>query len=115
MNLNHKPEILAPAGTLHTMFAVGRDSRLIMSKKRAQYERAWGRIQRITDSGETVRGTVIEVVKGGLIVDCGIRGFVPISQIDQFLQCGDSHDRAGRSAGGRRFPCADISSSRRDS
>jgi small subunit ribosomal protein S1 len=58
------------------------EGRLIMSKKRAQYERAWGRIQRITDSGETVRGTVIEVVKGGLIVDIGLRGFLPASLVD---------------------------------
>ncbi len=58
------------------------EGRLIMSKKRAQYERAWGRIQRITDSGETVKGTVIEVVKGGLIVDIGLRGFLPASLVD---------------------------------
>jgi small subunit ribosomal protein S1 len=58
------------------------EGRLILSKKRAQYERAWGRIQQITDSGETVTGTVIEVVKGGLIVDIGLRGFLPASLVD---------------------------------
>ncbi len=58
------------------------EGRLILSKKRAQYERAWGRIQHITDSGETVTGTVIEVVKGGLIVDIGLRGFLPASLVD---------------------------------
>jgi small subunit ribosomal protein S1 len=58
------------------------EGRLILSKKRAQYERAWGRIQQITDSGETVKGTVIEVVKGGLIVDIGLRGFLPASLVD---------------------------------
>ncbi|MFP3913575.1 MAG: 30S ribosomal protein S1 [Actinomycetota bacterium] len=58
------------------------EGRLILSKKRAQYERAWGRIQEISDAGETVKGTVIEVVKGGLIVDIGLRGFLPASLVD---------------------------------
>ena len=58
------------------------EGRLILSKKRAQYERAWGRIQEIADRGETVKGTVIEVVKGGLIVDIGLRGFLPASLVD---------------------------------
>ncbi len=58
------------------------EGRLILSKKRAQYERAWGRIQEIYEKGEVVRGTVIEVVKGGLIVDIGLRGFLPASLVD---------------------------------
>ena len=58
------------------------EGRLILSKKRAQYERAWGRIQQLTDEGQTVKGTVIEVVKGGLIVDIGLRGFLPASLVD---------------------------------
>ena len=58
------------------------EGRLILSKKRAQYERAWGRVQKITEQGGTVKGTVIEVVKGGLIVDIGLRGFLPASLVD---------------------------------
>ena len=58
------------------------EGRLILSKKRAQYERAWGQVQKITDDGGTVKGTVIEVVKGGLIVDIGLRGFLPASLVD---------------------------------
>jgi small subunit ribosomal protein S1 len=58
------------------------EGRLILSKKRAQYERAWGRVQKVTDEGGTVKGTVIEVVKGGLIVDIGLRGFLPASLVD---------------------------------
>lgn len=56
--------------------------RLILSKKRAQYERAWGRIEKIMQEGGTVTGPVIEVVKGGLIVDIGLRGFLPASLVD---------------------------------
>nr|PZN36059.1 MAG: 30S ribosomal protein S1 [Actinomycetota bacterium] len=58
------------------------EGRMILSKKRAMYERAWGRIQAIADAGGTVEGTVIEVVKGGLIVDIGLRGFLPASLVD---------------------------------
>ncbi len=56
--------------------------RLVLSKKRAQYERAWGRIEGVMNEGGTVQGPVIEVVKGGLIVDIGLRGFLP-AQIDE--------------------------------
>jgi small subunit ribosomal protein S1 len=56
--------------------------RLVLSKKRAQYERAWGRIEKIMNEGGTVQGPVIEVVKGGLIVDIGLRGFLPASLVD---------------------------------
>jgi small subunit ribosomal protein S1 len=58
------------------------EGRLVLSKKRAQYERAWGRIERVMQGGGTVEGHVIEVVKGGLIVDIGLRGFLPASLVD---------------------------------
>ena len=58
------------------------DGRLILSMKRAQYERAWGRIESLRTGGDTVKGVVIEVVKGGLIVDIGLRGFLPASLVD---------------------------------
>jgi small subunit ribosomal protein S1 len=59
-----------------------KEGRLILSKKRAQYERAWGRIEEIMNSGQTITGPVIEVVKGGLILDIGLRGFLPASLVD---------------------------------
>jgi len=58
------------------------DGRLIMSKKRARFEKAWRKIERAAESGEPVEGTVIEVVKGGLIIDLGVRGFLPASLVD---------------------------------
>jgi small subunit ribosomal protein S1 len=59
-----------------------KDGRLILSKKRAQYERAWGTIETIKETDGIVRGPVIEVVKGGLILDIGLRGFLPASLVD---------------------------------
>ncbi len=58
------------------------EGRLILSKKRAQYERAWGRVETVMKQGGTVTGQVIEVVKGGLIVDIGLRGFLPASLVE---------------------------------
>jgi small subunit ribosomal protein S1 len=58
------------------------DGRLIMSKKRARFEKAWRRIEAAAESGDPVEGTVIEVVKGGLIIDLGVRGFLPASLVD---------------------------------
>src|SRR6059058_3398021 len=59
-----------------------KEGRLILSKKRAQYERAWGTIEKIKDEDGIVEGTVIEVVKGGLILDIGLRGFLPASLVE---------------------------------
>src|SRR3954447_23398545 len=58
------------------------DGRLILSRKRARFEKAWRRIEHAAESGEPVEGTVIEVVKGGLIIDLGVRGFLPASLVD---------------------------------
>jgi small subunit ribosomal protein S1 len=59
-----------------------KDGRLVLSKKRAQYERAWGDIERIKEEDGVVSGPVIEVVKGGLILDIGLRGFLPASLVE---------------------------------
>jgi small subunit ribosomal protein S1 len=58
------------------------EGRLILSKKRARFEKAWRRIEEAAESGEAVEGLVIEVVKGGLIIDLGVRGFLPASLVD---------------------------------
>ena len=59
-----------------------KEGRLILSKKRAQYERAWGTIEKIKEEDGVVSGPVIEVVKGGLIIDIGLRGFLPASLVE---------------------------------
>ena len=58
------------------------EGRLLLSVKRALYEKAWGDIQKVADEKTSIKGTVIESVKGGLIVDIGVRGFLPASLID---------------------------------
>ena len=58
------------------------DGRLILSKKRAEVEQNFNRVEKIYENGDTVEGEIIECVKGGLIVDIGLRGFLPASLID---------------------------------
>ncbi len=58
------------------------EGRLILSKKRARFEKAWRKIEAASETGEPVEGSVIEVVKGGLILDLGVRGFLPASLVD---------------------------------
>ena len=58
------------------------EGRLLLSKKRARFELAWKAIEGAAESGEPVNGKVIEVVKGGLILDLGVRGFLPASLVD---------------------------------
>ena len=59
-----------------------KEGRLVLSKKRAEYERSWKAVEEKFNAGETVEGEVIEVVKGGLILDIGLRGFLPASLVD---------------------------------
>ncbi len=77
-------EIVQPGEELEALVLQKEDKegRLILSKKRAQYERAWGNIERIKEEEGVVEGEVIEVVKGGLILDIGLRGFLPASLVD---------------------------------
>src|SRR5213594_4176203 len=72
-----------------------KEGRLILSKKRAQYERAWGTIEELKEKDEPVKGTVIEVVKGGLILDIGLRGFLPASLVEM-RRVRDLHPYVGR-------------------
>jgi small subunit ribosomal protein S1 len=58
------------------------EGRLILSKKRARFELAWKTIEQKAETGEAIDGRVIEVVKGGLILDLGVRGFLPASLVD---------------------------------
>jgi len=58
------------------------DGRCILSKKRAEVEQNFDRVEKIFKTNETIDGEIIECVKGGLIVDIGLRGFLPASLID---------------------------------
>ncbi len=59
-----------------------REGRLLLSRKRAQFEKVWNEIEEVYKQNKVIKGIGIEVVKGGLIVDIGLRGFLPASLVD---------------------------------
>ncbi|MEW6448106.1 MAG: bifunctional 4-hydroxy-3-methylbut-2-enyl diphosphate reductase/30S ribosomal protein S1 [Bacillota bacterium] len=59
------------------------EGRIILSKGRADAEKAWGELKAAYESGTPVEGTVREVVKGGLIVNLGVRAFLPASLVER--------------------------------
>ncbi len=60
----------------------GEEGNIILSKKRADFQRAWERISEAHRSGKVIHAMVVDKVKGGLVVDLGVRGFVPGSHVD---------------------------------
>ncbi len=59
------------------------EGRLLLSKARADIRRAWVELQERMENGEPVEGVVREVVKGGLLVDVGLRAFLPASLVER--------------------------------
>jgi ribosomal protein S1 len=66
---------------VYIMQLENQDGNIVLSKKRADFEKAWERVQESKVSGETIVAMVTDRVKGGLVVDLGIRGFVPASHV----------------------------------
>ncbi|HWO75849.1 MAG TPA: 30S ribosomal protein S1 [Bacillus sp. (in: firmicutes)] len=63
------------------------DEAVILSKRKAEAGEAWKRLQASFERGETIEAEIKEVVKGGLVVDLGVRGFVPASLVeDHFVE-----------------------------
>lgn len=60
----------------------GEEGSIILSKKRADFVHAWDRIAQMKESGAILYAMVVDKVKGGLVVDLGVRGFVPGSHVD---------------------------------
>lgn len=61
------------------------DEEIILSKKLVDAEKAWEELQNKYDAGEVFETEVKEVVKGGLVVDVGLRGFIPASLVETYF------------------------------
>jgi predicted RNA-binding protein with RPS1 domain len=59
----------------------GAEGNPIVSKKRAAFEEAWDRIEEAFKSEQMITAQVVDRVKGGLVVDVGVRGFVPATHV----------------------------------
>ena len=78
------PEQIVQVGEsidVYVMQSEDHDGALILSKKRADFEQAWERVEECHRNGKVVTAMVSDRVKGGLVVDLGIRGFVPASHV----------------------------------
>lgn len=60
----------------------GEEGSIILSKRRADFEMAWRRVADAREGGAILHAMVVDKVKGGLVVDLGLRGFVPGSHVD---------------------------------
>jgi ribosomal protein S1 len=67
---------------VYVMKVEGEEGNILLSKKRADLALAWDRIQRAFQAGTILHAMVVDKVKGGLVVDLGMRGFVPGSHVD---------------------------------
>ncbi len=67
---------------VYVMKVEGEEGNILLSKKRADLALAWDHIQRAFQAGTILHAMVVDKVKGGLVVDLGMRGFVPGSHVD---------------------------------
>jgi small subunit ribosomal protein S1 len=80
-----RPEQMVKVGDEIDVYVLKTDDdesdQVILSKRRADFEKAWDRVIEAQKAGEKLHAIVTERVKGGLVVDLGIRGFVPASHV----------------------------------
>jgi len=68
---------------VYVLKAEDKEGRVILSKEKADAEEAWARLEEDMNEGQVVTGFVREVVKGGILVDVGVRAFLPASLVDR--------------------------------
>jgi 4-hydroxy-3-methylbut-2-enyl diphosphate reductase len=85
-----EPEPVAVGDRIDVMVmrVEGEEGNIILSKKRADFMAAWDRVIAAHQDGTILHAMVVDKVKGGLVVDLGIRGFVPGSHVDLSLAKG---------------------------
>lgn len=70
---------------LELMITKVEESNYVLSKRKVDAEKAWETLEKQFQSGEVIETEVKEVVKGGLVVDLGVRGFIPASLIEDYF------------------------------
>lgn len=76
-----KPFEVGDRVSVYVVRAEGEDGSPVLSKKRADYERVWRRVTQAHERGDVLSAMVTDRVKGGLVVDLGLRGFLPASHV----------------------------------
>ena len=97
--------------------AEGPDGRVVLSTRRARGRREWARMAELARTGEVVEAEVIDANRGGLVVDVGLRGFVPLSQLGSIGDLGQVERTAVpdalRDYVGKRLPLKVIEADQR--
>lgn len=90
MRRGDEPDAVAVGDRIDVMVmrVDGEEGNIILSKKRADFIRAWERVIEAQQAGRVLHAMVVDKVKGGLVVDLGLRGFVPGSHVDLTLAKG---------------------------
>ncbi|MBW3622478.1 MAG: 30S ribosomal protein S1, partial [Armatimonadetes bacterium] len=76
-----EPVVVGDTIDVYVMEAEDQEGNPVLSKKRADFEKAWERVLEAKNEQETLQAMVTDRVKGGLVVDLGIRGFIPASHV----------------------------------
>ena len=81
---NVNPEDVVKIGDEIRVMVIKEDKEgnILLSKKRVDQVEAMEKLEEIYNEGKTIEAPVVDVVKGGVIVDIGTRGFVPASRLD---------------------------------
>jgi predicted RNA-binding protein with RPS1 domain len=82
-NVEHASELVKVGDKIQVVVIrpEGADGNLLVSKKRADFEQAWDKIEIAFKDQVTLNAQVVDRVKGGLVVDIGVRGFVPATHV----------------------------------
>jgi len=82
-NVEHASELVKVGDKIQVVVIrpEGAGGNLVVSKKRADFEAAWDQIEETFRAGTMVTAQVVDRVKGGLVVDLGVRGFVPATHV----------------------------------
>jgi 4-hydroxy-3-methylbut-2-enyl diphosphate reductase len=83
---NANPEDLVSVGeeiNVKVLKVDDSEGNVVLSKKRADADLSWEKLENLYESGETLEAKVVQVVKGGLLVNVGVRGFIPASHVSR--------------------------------
>jgi small subunit ribosomal protein S1 len=95
LHVEKASDVVKEGDELELLVTKEEDDLYVLSKRKADAETAWEDMQRRFENGEIFEAEIREVVKGGLVVDLGIRGFIPASLVeDHFVE--DFEDYKGR-------------------
>ncbi len=95
LHIEKASEVVAEGDELELKVLKVTDEEIVLSKRAVQAEKAWADLQQKLEAGEVFEAQVADVVKGGLVVDLGVRGFIPASLVERhFVE--DFSDYKGR-------------------